>query len=870
MGSFENYLNKKKQAETYKTNIATLEVDEQKRSVLEQTAETMERQMYEDQQKRGLTDADAPDESLAYLEESTMLKLETSTFEERTEYYFKDSEYMQAKETRYRSLAKDKGGEMKAYAKKHGYRSATKRKKKATAAANSFAKASELEIALNEKEAAAAEGGQEMDHKELFEARFEIINARLEGMKNAARAKATSKDDEEYRIAKATLSCLHTMLDQVNYLRLEAVKHKDYFDAMQADLNSQIETEKAKVSKYRQAPTDRWIEAKGLNDQATLEKMVKDSGNPFATTEDAKMAGILSQICNEHATPEMREIEREINEKNSMGFALDTRSDELIAPMEVVRKDKYGKPLTKEDLRKEQWNKRWIKACKDPEGDFDRKALLIESIENFKKLDFPTPEQLKEKGLKYFIKKDPATIWGISKFGLRLDNIRPKFPIIDDYMKFDKEFKAKMDAAVSLSNMFRNVCESEFNLSQKGFNLKDGSSYEDMSPEEIAETRKDLKKEYEGDLASYEKYFEKIGPEVKNTEHKKNLAYMDYVLNTSMEKMQQDMKLNKIKEVDDVTIKLIKEFRHTNQQMTCPAYQAAYEAVHKKLGAKNDLSRICGSTLRVVHFNENWIPISKEDMANHEWNIKFLTNLNTYLIGPTLEPYEEREYEAEKKKKEIGKVINKEEVEGYKSRGEEVWYNEEDQKYRVKYSDEEYKKSKIVQRVEKAKPDSEKILIDMMREEYRRVFVENRIDLPDPELIKKEVKATFGPDGKPLDNIDCPTLEKLAMDKERFAEMSRKVLCYENPLKEAKDLPFGPELLKEFDKEMEAYRATFQSLEVIATMYMSKKYNFKIESGTGAAISALGREQWNLGAEFMELSFLAEYEKNYKAFKESA
>ena len=148
--------------------------------------------------------------------------------------------------------------------------------------------------------------------------------------------------------------------------------------------------------------------------------------------------------------------------------------------------------------------------------------------------------------------------------------------------------------------------------------------------------------------------------------------------------------------------------------------------------------------------------------------------------------------------------------------------------------------------------------------------MENRIDLPDPELIKKEVKATFGPDGKPLDNIDCPTLEKLAMDKERFAEMSRKTLCYENPLKEAKDLPFGPELLKEFDKEMEAYRATFQSLELITTMYMSKKYNFKIESGTGAAISALGREQWNLGAEFMELSFLAEYEKNYKAFKESA
>ncbi|MCR4797322.1 MAG: hypothetical protein K5853_02625 [Lachnospiraceae bacterium] len=88
-------------------------------------------------------------------------------------------------------------------------------------------------------------GGDKLPPEDAYECRKEIMQARLKGMISAAKVKATSKKDEEYRIAKAKLSCYSTLFEQAEHLK---EGKSEYFDKVFESLSKEIESAKKSLS----------------------------------------------------------------------------------------------------------------------------------------------------------------------------------------------------------------------------------------------------------------------------------------------------------------------------------------------------------------------------------------------------------------------------------------------------------------------------------------------------------------------------------------------------------------------------------------------------------------------------------------------
>ncbi len=792
MGGFDGYLKEKRQQEEF---IKRGEEQEQQWQPIDLFQQDYEGEQAWREQNKGIGgDAEDGVESLSYVEESIRLKEANSTFEERTEYYYKDTKYMEAKEARYRSIADGDDGKVEEFAKKHTNRSARKRKKKAKAAADNFAKAKKLEEGFNDA------GGDSLPPEDIYESRNAIMRARLEGMINAAKVKATSKQDENYRIAKAKLSCLSTLLDQSEHLRS---KKSEYFDKVQADLQKEIESAKKDLQKYGQDPTARWMEALGCNDNEALEKDLKESNNPNATLEDAKLSKMFLCMSQDFTRPEYVETFNYVNENNIFGGKMTARKDELVAPMNIIRRDKQGNPINKEEKRKEEWNKKWLEVYKDPEKKFERKKMLLESFERFKKLQFPSPAELKEKGIGYFIKKDPANIYALNSYILRLDNLRHIDPIIGEYYEFDKEFRAKMEAGENFSTMVNKYLQFEHNIDPATYKLIDKDKFKDKDENEIEE----IKQEEREEIQSYQDGFEKTyGPvEEAYQERKTHIEGARFKKVLSFDEAKKNAKEQKVDDIfTEKSYELYKSFHKTNQQIDNPYYRERYAPVIKKLGSTNDISRLSGAMLRQVHFDENWMPISKEDMEAHEWNMKYLNNLKTYITETDLTPGEQESLSRAKQRLEKNEITQ-----------------------------EEFEKHSVNKKIKEKKENSARVLDEMIQEEYTKSYCEENFPLPTPEQLMKEVVEPLKNfDGKTQKVPEIPLLENYIKDTEKHSSLCIKGLCFEGPVKQ---LPFAAEFVKK-NPVMNKYHTALSTLPLIISAYVSHKYGIDPESGSNVKI----------------------------------
>ena len=73
---------------------------------------------------------------------------------------------------------------------------------------------------------------------------------RMEGMINAAKVKATSDRNEEYRIAKAKLSCLSILYDQARQFKAEKQGSREDFERIEAGLLKEIADAQKSLRKY--------------------------------------------------------------------------------------------------------------------------------------------------------------------------------------------------------------------------------------------------------------------------------------------------------------------------------------------------------------------------------------------------------------------------------------------------------------------------------------------------------------------------------------------------------------------------------------------------------------------------------------------
>ncbi len=73
--------------------------------------------------------------------------------------------------------------------------------------------------------------------------------------------------------------------------------------------------------------------------------------------------------------------------------------------------------------------------------------------------------------------------------------------------------------------------------------------------------------------------------------------------------------------------------KNAERFMFCPEYNDIFQRskeVYKKHSSRaiGDFSRDAATILKVVNFDKNWVPISKEDKEKHEWNLKYLNAMD--------------------------------------------------------------------------------------------------------------------------------------------------------------------------------------------------------------------------------------------------
>ena len=756
-----------------------------------------EKDMIEDEKKAGLGEGtEEPDMSSAYINDKIQRRMTQTTFKERTDHYFKNADYLDAKVERYANIADDFSGEVESFAEKHTNRSAKKRKQSAAKAAECFDKARRLEEKMPE------DAGTPL---ETYKAREQVMRLRMEGMINAAKVKSTSADNEEYRIAKAKLSCLSILYDQAKNLREK--KSKD-FDKIQANLKKEI-ADAQKTLKKHDKNTEQWKEALGINKES-IKKDLKEANNPYATEESAVCARMLNALGTEFTRPEY--VEAQKHSEEVFGKPMTSRRDPLIAVTYSIKRDKQGTPINKEEKKKEEWNNRWLRACSDPKMKTERKKMIAEAYDRFKRFEIPTPAELKEKGIVHFFKQDPTTYYEMVVMTLRMDNLKDYEPFANELYLNDKVLKTRMDAALYFANIFKNTFTMGLHLNEKnGWLLKVGDEFKDAGENAAEDNKETLETSTAADLEMYEASYKKIEAAEKDRKYADENHRM--IQPESYEKAKEKAANANVTDFSEEAYKVYSLTKKTGLILHCPLYRAAYAPVERYLKSGKDLSRVCGAMLRDVHFNEYWEPISDEDMAAHEWNIKYLTHLSVYFLGPDLDASEEAEIAEEIQK---GKSTTKRD------------------------------------KVQERRNQSNAVLEEMVKEELKRSFSGTLYPLPSPEELKKDLLEPLK-NGKPLHS---DILEKAMDNMDAFMSLARKSLTLEGTVK---NLPFAEEWLKDYP-EISACQDMYAIFSNLANTYFATKYNVNLNLGSDAEI-----KKFFFPKELAEV-MVGQYEEKYNKY----
>lgn len=417
----------------------------------------------------------------------------TTTFAERTKYYFLDCGVMEAKAARYRALAND-GTDIEAYAARYSNHSAGKRKKAALAAADAFEKAAELEDLYQDQTG--------VDSLTKLAQKRAIMEARLLGMKKAAEVKSTSKENEAYRVAKAEISCYSVLKEQAQELIKAAQNEKTKEDLRKELRGIMKELSKAEKEMRRVLPDGaaRW-HSLFTEDKAEAAFAQAKEINEDITKEDVKVLLKMQALTSEIGRPEYEEALHAV-EKNQLypGYKYKEQSLSrwLSFGLRTVLRDQNGLPIDKKALENEQHNKQWLKALK--EGDVEAKnKILMDQIHYIEDLRIPSPREVQERGVDFFFQKDPALFYDIWNLGLTHDNIFEDVndPFLVNYGKEHPEFAQKVTAMSMLGSIFTFNLKLNHLVNQNTVENTLKYELEEMVPEQIESTFQLFKENYE-------------------------------------------------------------------------------------------------------------------------------------------------------------------------------------------------------------------------------------------------------------------------------------------------------------------------------------------------------------------------------------
>ncbi|MBQ6441042.1 MAG: hypothetical protein IJJ13_00415 [Lachnospiraceae bacterium] len=475
----QNYVERNREIQNHPAPQGMSEEQQEKR---QQNLHRMHLSIMENEQKtRGINSAGED----GFGVDSMDFVMEETTFEERTAYYFEEEGLLSGKEERYQRISDGHDPKLEQFAEEHQNRSARKRKKSAKSAAQNFKKARELE---------AASRGEDQSPFDTYQKRDQIMRARMAGMIDAARVKATSAEDEKYRIAKAKLKCLTILHDQLQHLRIK--EQEEDFIKTEKKLLKELNAAQKEAAKYAKKQADeKWRAGNGLNDPAFLEEKLQEykKTNETVTMEDLKVMLPATIIGGEFARKEVAEAFEKTKENK---VYKDLRSQDMhrvmMHPCYYVRRDKNGTPINKTEQKKADWNQKWFDAVSDKSKSAERNALLQQAYDRFAKMEVPDLSEVRKKGAKGIYLKDPVGIYSICMFSLSIDNMRKKEPFVDKYEKAHPAFVAKMDTWARFSSLLLRELGEENLADQAGMTWDiSGSNFTRLSSKEQQEKEKE-------------------------------------------------------------------------------------------------------------------------------------------------------------------------------------------------------------------------------------------------------------------------------------------------------------------------------------------------------------------------------------------
>lgn len=174
-------------------------------------------------------------------------------------------------------------------------------------------------------------------------------------------------------------------------------------------------------------------------------------------------------------------------------------SREVAVLMKPVLRDRAGRPFDAEEQKKEDWNKRWLEIFDDGTKKEERKKMVEKQLADiFSDLKFPSPQEIEEKGLGYFLAKDPIYYAGLIKQNLGISNMlkNEEFePIVKNLFEKNPEWSKATDMIAAFSQIYSNYLLSKDILEVKKEKGKRIEFFQPLNKKEYDDNRKPGRRE---------------------------------------------------------------------------------------------------------------------------------------------------------------------------------------------------------------------------------------------------------------------------------------------------------------------------------------------------------------------------------------
>ena len=380
-------------------------------------------------------------------------RMQKTTYEERSRYYFTDHNYMLAKAKRYLRLSKDKR-ETDRFAKRYDYRDGKDRRSYAKDAGLCFGRAWEKEKKLEEER---DNGRAPENNWKLYEAREAIMNDRMEGMLCAAKAKARSDVHEKYMTLRAQLSCYTILREQAERFRQKCKPTETNlirkFDDKLKSLNGKLEKVKSSIAVSIPTTRDQWFNRLRVGVYGEIVQEEQKKKGIRLSNLSAELGGCLEQC--------LRVIEKRPY------------------PCFVPLADLQGTPVSATELKKKNWNNAYAKAVKNKDRE-TKKRMEMEAIQRFENYEVPSLEDLKKNGAIYYFVKDPSAFMEVIFCAAPYYKAKIGSIDLEKKNKGDKHFRDYLDThprfytKVALFNTIRDYFTYEL-LTKHHINLTKGA-----------------------------------------------------------------------------------------------------------------------------------------------------------------------------------------------------------------------------------------------------------------------------------------------------------------------------------------------------------------------------------------------------------